>query len=251
MTQLSPEPPTILPEEAPRGFLPPKIWAPVGGFLAIGIVVLGLVVALGMNSDDGGAMIMMQECKVGEPGCELRQRVHEHADFALYIRGEGYDFGQERFLSSGSEERSPNVHIHDPRNTVVHLHREQTTWDEFLSSLGFAVSDSTLGARRESTCLTLPGASENKPTGEKLCNTATETWKFFVNGVPVDGIATTNITELDRVLISYGDETVEEARAQFGMVTDQACIPSELCTDRLPAEGEPPEPCSKSASECH
>ncbi len=60
-----------------------------------------------------------------------------------------------------------------------------------------------------------------------------------------------DMSDLSRVLISYGDETEDEARAQFDTVTDQACIPSELCKDRLPPEGEPPEPCSKSGTECN
>lgn len=245
-----PSAPTNGTDESPaRGLLPPKVWAPVGGFLAIAVIALGLAVALGVNGDDGGVVI--KECKPSEPGCELRQAVHEHADFALFIRGQQYDFGQERFVSHEGEELSPNAHVHDPRHTVVHVHREQTTWDEFLSSLGFAISDPTLGARPESTCITLPGANENKPTGEKLCNTATETWKFYVNGVKVDGVANMNITDLDRVLISYGSETEEQVRAQLAAVTDQACIPSEVCKDRLPPEGEPPEPCSRSNDTCN
>ena len=71
-----------------------------------------------------------------------------------------------------------------------------------------------------------------------------KTLKFYLNGIRADGIAFEEIGNLDRLLISYGAESDEQVRAeQLSRVTDQSCIPSELCIDRIPPN-EPPEQCS-------
>ena len=82
--------------------------------------------------------------------------------------------------------------------------------------------------------------------GSVLAVTATETFKFYVNGVKVDGIAGLNIAALSRVLISYGPESEDEVLRQFAAVTDEACIPQGICVSRGNGNGEhgEPEPCS-------
>lgn len=174
----------------------------------------------------------------------LRQPIHEHADFAVYIRGERIDFGQPQYISVENKELSPNVHIHDPRHTVVHVHREGTTWDEFFRSLGFELTDVTMLAEPEDTRLALPD-------GEVLRITATERFTFIVNGVPVDGIAGLNIGALDRVLVSYGAEPEAEVLARFAEVTDQACIPQGVCAARGSGSGEHGEPCATGSGQCN
>jgi hypothetical protein len=194
---------------------------------------------------DGGAPANACAGKEGQPGCELRQPVHWHADFAVFIRGQRFDFSVSPYVSHEGDELSPDVHIHDPRHTVVHVHREQTTWDAFFRSLGFELTDPTIaGVTPATSCLKLP-------TGEKLCSTTTETFKFYVNGVRVDGVAASGIADLERTLISYGPETPEQVvQTQLTQVTDQACIPSELCLERRPVD-EPPEPCTRSGDTCN
>lgn len=211
-------------------------WMALSGALAALVVVLaGLLAWRWDGGDDAGTSAASPGWTAAGP----RAATHEHADFALVIRGERFDFSQPQFLSdTDGKELSEHVHIHAPRFTVVHVHSTLTTWDEFFRSLGFTLTDPSFpGVTAERTCLQLP-------QGEKLCNTATERWSFIANGVPVDGLATVNIGDLDRVLFSYGPETPAEALAKYwSLVTDQACIPSELCRERIPAD-EPAETCS-------
>lgn len=211
------------PSQPPRGALAPRIWIPVVAVLVAAVVALAVLLVL--NSGDEGHVTVV--CEPGTPGCELRQGVHWHADFALYIRGERYDFNQERFFSTVEVELSENAHIHEPYYDIVHAHREGTTWREFFHSLGFELTDQ---------CLTLP-------TGELLCNSETERLSFIVNGVRVDGLAFQDITDIDRALISFGDESDEELMQQYAEVTDEACILSGLCEARVPEGGLPPEAC--------
>ena len=223
--------PRSSPSRLPRGTLGPRVWLPITVIL-VGAVV-ALVVLLVLNSGESGES-EPAECELGTPGCELRQPVHWHADFALYIRGERYDFGQERFVSDADDELSENVHLHGERGSVVHAHREGTTWREFFDSLGFELSDA---------CLTTA-------EGEQLCNSETERLSFVLNGVRLDSLAFQDITDIDRALISYGSESAEELMQQYAKVTDEACIVSLLCEERIPEGGIEDEPCT-GRSECN
>lgn len=220
-------------ERTPRwdGWLGPRTWAPIAAILVVAAAVLGVLYFV----ERGDAEVVTRPCQPGDPGCELRQRIHQHADFALVIRGERFDFNQDRFISVEGEELSPNAHIHHPRYTVIHVHREQTTWDEFFRSLGFELSD---------TCVKLP-------SGEAFCNNERETLKFIVNGVRVDTIMFEDIQGLSRVLISYGPESGDEAMSQFAEITNEACIPSGLCRDRGSGAGEHGEPCTIGDNTCN
>ncbi len=212
------------------GWLSPKQWMPIAGILSVAVIALAIALILNLNGGD--------DSKPATTG-GARTPVHEHADFIVMIRGKQFDFSQKQFLSTAEgKELSPYVHIHEPRYTVVHVHASLTRWDEFFTSLGFTLTDPSFpGVDSARTCMTLPDKT-------KLCNTDTEKWKFIVNGVPVDGISNIFIGDLGRVLISYGPESAEDViKTQYPLVTDQACIPSELCLARIDPN-EPPEQCS-------
>ena len=209
--------------------LAPRIWLPIIVLLMGAVVALAVLLVL--NSGDSGPV----ECELGTPGCELRQPVHWHADFAVYIRGERYDFNQERFASDEEDELSENVHMHGERENVVHVHREGTTWWEFFDSLGFELTDA---------CLTTP-------EGEQFCNSETEQLSFVLNGVKLDALAFQDITDIDRALISYGSESDAELMQQYAQVTDEACIVSLLCEERIPEGGIEDEPSCAGRGQCN
>jgi len=212
-----------------RAHLAPGVWLACIAMLVTAVVALAVLLVL--NSGDGEPDVVV--CEPGTPGCELRQPVHWHADFALYIRGVRYDFDQERFFSSAEDELSENVHIHEPF-LVVHVHREGSTWREFFYSLGFELTDQ---------CLTTP-------EGEQLCNSDEERLSFILNGVKVDALAFEDITNIDRALISFGSESDEELLHQYAEVTDEGCILSGLCEERVPEGGLPDEACRKDGYGC-
>lgn len=202
--------------------------------IALGVLIVAFAfVACGDDDDAGGPG---PDCQSGEPGCVLRQVVHWHADIALYIDGEAFDFGDSKFLSTEDRELSENVHIHDPRHSVVHVHREQSTWDEFFRSLGMRVTDS---------CITLPDGAElcEEEGGSQLT--------FVVNGTLVDSIRELDISDLQRTLIWFGPESPEKVLAEWAShVSDQACIPSANCQARAPENPEE-EPCGVLSSTCN
>ncbi|RIL03570.1 hypothetical protein DCC78_02130 [bacterium] len=188
-------------------YLSPKIWLPGLGVLLLAVTA----VAFGwwLNSDDSS--VAATEAPVLAPDGTFRQPVHWHSDFALFIRGEQFNFAQDGFWSTEGEEKNPYVHIHEPRPTVVHVHREQTTWDEFLSSLGFSLTDNSL----------------TLPDGTKYMNGNGETLKFFVNGTRIDTLMFQDIADLGKVLITFGPESADEVlQVQWPTVTRPAFHPS-------------------------
>lgn len=215
------------------GWLGPKQWIPIAAILAVAIIALSILLGFGVGAD---------AVEKTSPAAALGDATHQHVDFAVFIQGKQFDFNQPQFISTETKELDPYVHIHEPRTTVVHVHKLGITWDRFFHSLGLKLDDPSFTAvTPDKTCLTVP-------TGEKYCQTATETFKFYVNGVKIDGVSNTGIHDLDRVLISYGSESDADVVAnQLPKVTDQACIPSERCKDRIPV-GEPPELCTVSNS---
>lgn len=205
------------------------------------IAVLALLVGAGggyvfarQGPEHSGEMSEMVMPAVPEMGGTLRQSVHEHADFAVFVNGTALDFNDIRFLSTETNERSQSVHLHAPRTNVAHLHREQTTFDEFFLSLGMELTDD---------CLKLD-------TGEKLCNDNANGLQFMVNEVRVDKLQFEKMSDMGRVLISFGARDADLG-AQWNQVTDEACIPGENCADRLPPGGIEKEPCARSAAMCH
>ena len=66
---------------------------------------------------------------------------------------------------------------------------------------------------------------------------------FILNGVKVDAVAFQDITNIDRLLISFGSESDEELMQRWAEVKDEACILSRLCEERIPEGGLPPEAC--------
>ncbi len=223
------------------GWLSPRMWIPLGAVLGIAMLAAGVIVGWRWVADEKQDVNIVT-CKVGEEGCQPRISVHWHADFALYIDGVRYDFNQEKFFSTETELINANVHIHAPRVNVVHVHRSLTSWDEFFRSITFELSDKTTagGTIGANTCL-------KTPEGE-LCEGNGKTFKFIVNGVKVDGIALTDVTDLDRVLVSFGNESLEDVmRTQWPQVSDEACIPSGRCLERGIDKNEP---CSKFDTTC-
>lgn len=223
------------------GWLAPKAWIPAGAILAVAMLGAGVLVGWKWIADEKQD-VKVVTCEPG-PDCQARVPVHWHADFTLFIDGEQVSFDNEAYFSTEDELVNANVHLHEPRINVVHVHRSLTTWDEFLRSLGFELIDTTTIAGQAGAPLTL-----TLPDGQEFREEDGNTFKFIVNGVRVDGVANTEIADIDRVLISYGPETFEEVlRDQWPQVTDEACIPSGRCLER----GEPDdEPCGVGETTC-
>lgn len=152
----------------------------------------------------------------GKDGSDLLGDVHEHADFRMYINGQLYDFSRQEYMSSEGKTLSSFIHFHDGDGEVMHKHASGIT-------IGFFFN--TLGMRFDSECLVLA-------KGTEYCNDEDNTLKMYVNGKPNDKFGDYELKDLDRILVTYGDEDESAIWQQIESVSDKACIQSGKCPER-------------------
>lgn len=150
-------------------------------------------------------------------------KTHEHIDFAVFLDGVRYNFSQERFMS-GDVELSEIVHLHDMKGNIIHKHAKGITLGYFFG---------TLGMKFNSTCFVVDGA--------EYCSNEGSTLRMFVNGKQNYDFDNYKLNDLDRILITYGDETTAQIAEQVSSVGNEACIQSGKCPERGTA---PEESCS-------
>jgi hypothetical protein len=99
------------------------------------------------------------------------------------------------------------AHLHNNNPDVAHVHHEGVTWGHLLSNLGFGIGEKYL---------VLDG-------GRMYTAGEGRTLKFILNGQPQLSVRNELIRSGDRLLISYGPESEEEAlRTQFPTVVSTA-----------------------------
>ncbi len=166
----------------------------------------------------------------------LLGNVHNHADFKVYLNGQAVNFAQQKYMSEKPESNgqskghylSPFFHLHDMDGDVLHQH---------ISGMKIGQFFETLGMQFTSDCFVMDD-------GAKYCNDGKKTLKMYVNGQRNNDMANYEFNDLDRILITYGDESEEDITKQMESVTDKACIQSEKCPER----GKPHDESSCTAS---
>ena len=148
----------------------------------------------------------------------LGEKVHEHADFALYLEGQKFDFTKAKYQSSETNPLDPEAHLHDGNGEVTHKHRKGVTLGYFFN---------TIGMKFNSECLITDD-------GKEYCNTANKKLSMYVNGKENTAFGNYEFTDLDKILITYGDMT--GVADQITSISDDACLYSEKCPER----GKPP-----------
>lgn len=145
---------------------------------------------------------------------ESPHSVHYHANWAVFVDGARMDLTAGRYMEDvfqcmvDAEHQRPEhrVHMHEGNHDIVHVHAAGVTWGHLLANLGFGIGDDYLETERS-----------------RLVSDEARTLKFVLNGTPVTTIRNVAIGDQDRLLISFGGETVDEVVAsQFPQVGDDA-----------------------------
>ncbi len=139
---------------------------------------------------------MDSNAKIGVLGSQ-----HIHADWKIYINGKALDDTMLESLAmdmSKMDNSMTSSFIHldkgapSPENTsdIIHMHATGVPLWIFFKSVGLDFNKD---------CLIL----ENK---ESFCNNSIKKLKFYVNGKPNNAWENYVFSDLDKILISYGDE---------------------------------------------
>lgn len=170
------------------------------------------------NIDEFRTLIKAEILK--NPKISRGVKVHEHADFKLFINNEKFNLNEDKYQSTTGNNLSEEQHLHDNNWWNIHKHLTMKTIADFLQSLNITLTN---------TCISL----NNDQT---YCNNNKQMLKFFVNDEPLTEFMTYEFKDLDRILISYGSETNAQIKSQLDAVTDLSCMYSATCPER----GKPP-----------
>jgi len=153
------------------------------------------------------------------------EEVHVHSDWLIHLAGVTLDLSADKYQTTNTQELHKHIHLHDNNGLVIHRHANNITLAEFLTSLGFAMSD---------TCLTTD-------EGVHHCANETEKLMVYVNEEAIANPSAYVNQEADRILVYYGDPNDQTTIAKLqAEVSDQACIYSGTCPER---GTPPPEAC--------
>ncbi|KKQ91664.1 MAG: protein-disulfide isomerase [Microgenomates group bacterium GW2011_GWC1_39_7b] len=145
---------------------------------------------------------------------------HGHFDIKVYLNDTRVNLGLAKYQSKEPKELDPYIHLHDGNGNLVHLHKTETTLNQFFNSLKMNFTEN---------CFILDG-------GKKSCNSESSSLKMYVNGVANTQYQNYVPQDLDRILISFGPVNDKNLTTQINSVTDLSCIYSLRCPER----GKPP-----------
>jgi len=140
---------------------------------------------------------------------------HYHANWALFVSGQRVDLSGSQYMEEVTacvpvgETILPTqrTHMHEGNQDVVHVHDDGVTWGHLMANLGFGLGDDFL---------MLHG-------GERYVSGGEDTLKYIADGQIVLPAYNRVIRSTERLLISYGPESVEEVIAtQFPQVANSA-----------------------------
>ena len=151
---------------------------------------------------------------------QQEEEYHTHADFKVYLEGEQFNFSQEKFFDEALV--SAFVHVHDMDGDVIHQHVPGITLGYFFNSLGMEFN---------STCFVTD-------EGQQFCNSGSKTLKMYVNLQSNQEMGDYEFSDLDKILITFGNEIQDQIQEQMESVTEKSCIQSGKCPEKGPPANE-------------
>ena len=128
---------------------------------------------------------------------------HAHAALLVRIFGDKFDFSLPAY-----QIKSSWIHFEGQDGSTIHKHATGVTLGYLFDTLSIGLDDQ---------CFVFQD-------GREFCTNEDYSLKFYINGERVSDIRNYEISEDDRILISYGDETEEEIQAQLTELENQQLI---------------------------
>ena len=169
----------------------------LGKILTFGIIIL-VVVGLGAVLFWALTASTSSTTGLGAPGS-----THIHMDWKVYLNGKAVDVSIPKYQKPHINQYT---HMEGGDGNLIHVHATGATFGFFLNSIGLKL---------DSSCLTMD-------TGEKYCNEGNKTLKFYLNGKANDQWDKYLLKNLDKILISYGNESEDQIKQQLATITDKA-----------------------------
>ena len=125
---------------------------------------------------------------------------HKHADVKVYINSQSVDFSKHKYQLA-----SRFIHFEEGMGDVIHTHATGLTIGHLFKSFG---------GNLNSNCMILESQS--------YCTEGNKTLKLYVNGQPSSEFDNYILNDLDKILVSYGDDDETKVNQQLGSITNLA-----------------------------
>ncbi len=168
----------------------------------IAIGVLGVIAVIVGYA--GYLFVNMTETAPGGPeNAGALGSEHAHAAILVKIFGDEFDFSAPAY-----QIKSSWIHFEGRDGSTIHKHATGVTLGYLFETLSLGIDDQ---------CFVFQD-------GRSFCTNEDYTLRYFINGEAVSDIRDYEISEDDRILISYGAETPEEIEAQLLQLEAQELI---------------------------
>lgn len=158
-------------------------------------IVIAIVIVIGT-----AFLIMKQNNQDSIPGPSQINEVHQHAGILFMIHGEKFDLNNLRY-----QQASYWINFQSPYDDIIHIHGDRVTIGYLFETLNFKLDEQ---------CITIPD-------GTSYCTDEKYSLKYFVNDNMMSDISDYDVSDGDRILISYGDETPVELEQQIFTLSEK------------------------------
>jgi hypothetical protein len=143
------------------------------------------------------------------------EAIHFHVNWAIYVDGERVDLSDRRYMEeisscyAGDGEVTPQgrVHMHEGNHDVVHVHHPGATWGHLAANLGIGLGEGYLLL----------------DDGTRIFDGVEGRFTYILNGRALTAVHNEPLASEDRLLISYGSESLDDLAAdQFSRVATTA-----------------------------
>lgn len=141
---------------------------------------------------------------------------HYHANFAVYIHAVREEFEGPQYYeevaactANGPIQPAQRAHMHDSINSVIHVHDDGVTWQQFFNNIGW-----TLG----------PNFIQDDK-GNLYLEKGDDKLNIVLNGqnlTDITSIANQTIKDRDRLLVSFGAIDSKHLQAEYASVPSTA-----------------------------
>ncbi len=141
------------------------------------------------------------------PGAGVLGDEHEHASLLVKIHGDKFPLPT-GFSSPTYQLKNNWIHFEGGDGNTVHRHSTGVTSGYHFETLGIGLTNE---------CFIFAD-------GREFCNNEDYSLKNFINHQPVSDISNYVLNEGDKILISYGDETLEQLDEQLEELDSQVIL---------------------------
>ncbi len=139
-------------------------------------------------------------------------QTHYHANFAVYINGQRQEFKGPQYYQEvaacvvhGTIQPAQRAHMHDNTNSVIHVHDDGVTWQQFFNNIGWTLGPNFIQDDQSNT----------------YTEDDTNKLNVMLNGqnlTDLTNIANQTIKDEDRMLISFGNIDTTTLQQEFETV---------------------------------